>query len=260
MNIVTLTTDIGWRYAAQMKGRILSVAPGATIVDVAHDIAVQDVHEGAFVLYAATPRFEDAVHISVVDPGVGTERKAIIAACDRGVLVGPDNGVLIPAARQLGLRQVYEITAGRYLPETIAPTFHGRDIFAPVAAQLLRGTAPGDLGVPYDGYRALDFAGRQPDEGDGSVVYIDHFGNLITSIQPESIDAAYGDAVTVTIAGSRLELPYVPSYGHVDIDALLLTVSSAGLLEVARRNGNARRALQASRGDRVVIHPEGQKL
>lgn len=260
MNVVTLTTDIGWRYAAQMKGRILSIAPGATIVDIAHDIAAQDIRQGAFVLYAATSSFNDAVHISVVDPGVGTDRKAIVVACDRGYLVGPDNGVLIPAARRLGLRQVYEITAEQYLPEKIEPTFHGRDIFAPVAAQLLQGVAPGDLGVPYDAYRDVDLAGRQPDERDGSVVYIDHFGNLITSLQPESIDAAYGDTVTVTVADSRLQLPYVPSYGHTGEGELLLTVSSSGLLEIACRNGSAQQALQAERDGRVIVHREEQKL
>ncbi|MGC9307604.1 MAG: SAM hydrolase/SAM-dependent halogenase family protein [Thermoplasmatota archaeon] len=259
MNVVTLTTDIGWRYAAQMKGRILSIAPEAVIVDVAHDVAPQDIMEGAFVLYAVAPQFDKAVHISVVDPGVGTSRKAIIAACDHGCLVGPDNGVLIPAARRLGLRQVYEITAEEYMAEAIAPTFHGRDVFAPVAAHLLQGVSPADMGTPYDAYETLDFEpGLSGHEG--SIIYIDTFGNLITSLHPDGIDASYGDIVAVTVAGTRRELPYVPSYGHVDEGKLLLTVSSAGLLEVACRNRNAQEMLQVCRGDSITVHREGQKL
>ncbi len=261
MNVVTLTTDIGWRYAAQMKGRILSIAPDAQVVDIAHDVAPQDIHEGAFVLYAAAPLFDDAVHVAVVDPGVGTERSAVIVACDRGYLVGPDNGVLIPAARALGLRQVYEITSGEYRAGGIAPTFHGRDIFAPAAAHLLRGTPPDDLGVPCSEYETIDFQDGQRASGrEGSIIYIDTFGNLITSLEPDALDAAYGDTVAVTVAGSHLQLPYLSSYGHAGEDALLLTVSSAGLLEVARRNGSARQTLQVERDDRVIIDGEGQKL
>jgi hypothetical protein len=253
MNTVTLTTDIGWRYAAQMKGRILSIAPDASIVDVAHDVAPQDIREGAYVLYATAPHFREAVHVAVIDPGVGTSRSAIIAVCSHGYLVGPDNGVLIPAARQLGLQQVYEITAERYMADDIAPTFHGRDIFAPVAAHLLRGAQPDDIGVPYDDYVPLDFVSPD-DAASGTIIYIDRFGNLITSMHPDGIDASYGDTVEVTVAGSRFTLPYVPSYGHADEGALLLTASSTGLLEVACRNGNAQRMIQASRGDHVAIH------
>ncbi len=253
MNTVTLTTDIGWRYAAQMKGRILSIAPGAVIVDVAHDVAPQDITEGAFVLYAAAPQFDDAVHVAVVDPGVGTARRAVIALCEHGCLVGPDNGVLIPAARRLGLQQVYEITAGAYTADEVAPTFHGRDIFAPVAVRLLRGVPPDELGVSCSDYETLDL-GEAPDAENGVVVYIDHFGNLITSLRPGDISAAYGDTVTVFVANRRHNLPFVPSYGHADKQELLLTVSSAGLLEIARRNGNAQQTLRAARGDRVTVH------
>jgi hypothetical protein len=259
MNVVTLTTDIGWQYAAKMKGRILSIAPEAIIVDVAHDVTPQDIMEGAFVLYAVAPAFSDAVHISVVDPGVGTSRKAIIAACDHGCLVGPDNGVLIPAARRLGLRRVYEITAEKYMAEAIAPTFHGRDIFAPVAAHLLQGTPPGELGTFLDAYETIDFEIGDADD-ESNIIYIDTFGNLITGLHPDGIDASYGDIVTVIVAGTRQELPYAPSYGHVEEGKLLLTVSSAGLLEVACRNGSAREMLQVRRGDSIIVHREGQKL
>lgn len=261
MNVVTLTTDIGWRYAAQMKGRILSIAPDAAIVDIAHDVAPQDIVEGAFVLFAAAPQFDEAVHIAVVDPGVGTARKAIIAVCDRGYLVGPDNGVLIPAARRLGLQQVYEITAERYVADEIAPTFHGRDIFAPVAAHLLQGVSPDDVGTWWDKYETLDFEGGRSDGGaDGTIIHIDTFGNLITSLRPHNIHASYGDVIALTVAGSHLELPYLPSYGHAGEPDLLLTLSSVGLLEVARRNGSAQEMLQARRGDRVTVHGQAQML
>jgi len=253
MNTVTLTTDIGWRYAAQMKGRILSIAPGAAIVDVAHNVAPQDILEGAFVLYAAARQFDNAVHVAVVDPGVGTTRRAVIAVCEHGCLVGPDNGVLIPAAHELGLRRVFEITAEGYTADEVAPTFHGRDIFAPVAAHLLQGVPPGEVGVSCSDYETLDF-GEASDAENGVVVYIDHFGNLITSLRPGGISASYGNTVAVTVAGSRHDLPFVPSYGHADKQELLLTVSSAGLLEIARRNGNAQQTLRVARGDRVAVH------
>jgi len=139
--IVTLTTDFGaGEYIGAMKGAILTVDPEATIVDIDHSIRPHDIRHGAYVLYAAVPYYPFAAHVGVVDPGVGTKRRAIVCVCEGAFLVGPDNGLLIPAARRLGLKEVREITNRKLGRPELSDTFHGRDLFAPVAAHLMSGT------------------------------------------------------------------------------------------------------------------------
>ncbi|MDD3493836.1 MAG: S-adenosyl-l-methionine hydroxide adenosyltransferase family protein [Candidatus Thermoplasmatota archaeon] len=256
--VITLTTDIGWRYAAQMKGRILSLLPEARLVDIAHDVSPQDVREGAFVLYAAVSHFPRAVHIAVVDPGVGTRRRALMVETEGGFLVGPDNGVLLPAARRLGLQEVYVITGSPLPAADVSSTFHGRDIFAPVAVHLARGVGPPHLGEACADYVDLDFG--HPAVGtsiEGRVIYVDHFGNLITNIPGVLVDTTRGGQATVQVGDTTVEVPLVRSYGYARRGQLLLTVSSADLVEIACREGSAQRQLSVGVGDRVVVEPPG---
>src|SRR5256712_7799641 len=143
--IVTLTTDFGaGEYIGAMKGAILTVDPEATIVDIDHSIRPHDIRHGAYVLYAAVPYYPFAAHVGVVDPGVGTKRRAIVCVCEGAFLVGPDNGLLTPAARRLGLKEVREVTNRKLRRPELSDTFHGRDLFAPVAAHLMSGTKAKD--------------------------------------------------------------------------------------------------------------------
>ena len=145
--IITLTTDFGpGEYVGAMKGSILSVDPEATIVDIDHNIRPHDVRHGAYVLYSAVPYYPFAAHVGVVDPGVGTKRRAILCVAEGAFLIGPDNGLLIPAARRLGIKEVREITNRKLGRPELSDTFHGRDLFGPAAAHLLSGAKVKDVG------------------------------------------------------------------------------------------------------------------
>lgn len=146
-NLITLTTDFGLgEYTAAMKGVILGINSQGKIIDINHKITAQNIKEAAYVMYSAVPYFPWAVHVGVVDPGVGTDRKGIVIQCENGLLVGPDNGLLIPCARKLGIRKIYEISNKKYMNDVISNTFHGRDIFAPAAAYLSIGISAEEMG------------------------------------------------------------------------------------------------------------------
>jgi S-adenosylmethionine hydrolase len=184
---IALLTDFGTRdyFVGVMKGVILSINPRAQIVDITHDIPPQDVLTGAFVLKAAYKWFPPrTVFVAVVDPGVGTERAPLIVKTRRYYFVGPDNGILSPAAEEDGVEAVYHITI--QLPET-SRTFHGRDVFAPAAAYLSLGIEPRMLGVPAAGWRRLELPKARLEAGviHARVVYVDRFGNVYTSARDE---------------------------------------------------------------------------
>ena len=174
--VVTLLTDFGAGspYPAAMKGVIVSLAPDALIVDLTHEIAPQNVQEGAFVLWSVVREFpEGTVHCAVVDPGVGTERRGLVLRAGGQLLVGPDNGLLVPAARALdegdegGEPQAFVLANERYMRKRVSYTFHGRDVFAPVAAHLARGVPPEAIGepIPFEACVGLevDFQGGRWD-------------------------------------------------------------------------------------------------
>jgi S-adenosylmethionine hydrolase len=187
--------------------------PSAQIVDITHDIASQNIREGAFVLYATLPYYPGAVHIVVIDPKVGTQRDTLIIATANDYLVGPDNGVLIPVAHRLGIKTVYALTETQF-DWTIAPTFHGRDIFAAVAVQLAQGTPPSTLGKPWSNYQTLGFGEpvSSTNRVSGEVIYIDNFGNYITNIPHSMIPVSFGTIISIAIGGQDKKLPFVQSY------------------------------------------------
>jgi hypothetical protein len=258
MDVITLTTDMGWEYAAQMKGVIISINPKARIIDVTHSISPQKIYEGAFVLYSAVKYFPPAIHIGVVDPGVGTARKGIIVECDKGMLVGPDNGLLIPAGKLLGLKGFYEIKE-----KSISQTFHGRDIFAPAAARLSLGIEPSELGEPMEKYEEISFGEpRELESGiKGKIIFIDRFGNLITNIPKDILKFRYGEKMKIKIKtkikkGDRIfSAKFLKSYGFAKEKELLVAISSSNFLEISCNRGRASDILKMDIGDEFALIP-----
>ena len=243
--IITLLTDFGTAdgYVAEMKGVLLSAAREATIVDVSHEVPPQDIECARLALARYWRRFPTGtVHLVVVDPGVGTARAAIAVESDGRFLVGPDNGVLSPALLFAGARAVQLA-----VPATAAPTFHGRDLFAPVAAALSSGARLDELGQPLLApvVRRTPEPRRLADGGiQGEVITIDRFGNAITncmSLRPGALEV-----------GARV-LPVRRTYADAAPGEPVAIVGSSGLIEVAVREGSAARALGLSRGTPVVL-------
>ncbi len=257
-NIYTLTTDFGpGAYVGAMKGALLSIDPDATIVDIDHGVRPQDVRHGAYVLFTAVPHFPFAAHIGVVDPGVGTARRGLVAVCEGAFLIGPDNGLLIPAARRLGLKEVREIANRKLLAKDVSSTFHGRDVFAPLAAHLLTGTKVKDVGPVVRDFVDLDFGTPKvlADGLEGVVLTTDRFGNIITNMPRATVEARWkvGGSVHVSLGGYEAALPLVSTYGDVPAGEFLATFSSGGFLEIARREGNAAFQLHMGPGLPVVL-------
>jgi hypothetical protein len=239
-----------------MKGVIATRAPGAAVVDVSHGIPAQDVLAGALVLAAAVPYFPvGTVHVAVVDPGVGSARRAICVETDAGLLVGPDNGVLSLAASPASVRRIVHLTDERFFLTPRSHTFHGRDVFAPVAAALAGGTDPSALGPPLPDLVRL----RVPEptvDGErirGEVIYVDHFGNLVTNV---ATNALPGGAVVIRLGSTRMS-GIAASYAATAVGQPVAVINSWGLLEIAVRDASARAMLGAGVGDEVLVEPAG---
>ncbi len=190
MTIVTFTTDFGFSdgYVGAMKGVVLSLAPDATLVDITHGIAAQDVVGGAIALAQAAPLFpRGTIHVAVVDPGVGGARADVVVAAGGSFFVGPDNGVLSLAAPEP--RQIYRIDAAAFRREPVSPTFHGRDVFAPTAGRLAAGAPPSAAGPSLPALVELDppLVRRVGDRVEGTVTHVDRFGNLLTSLSADVV-------------------------------------------------------------------------
>ena len=261
--IVTLTTDFGLRdgYVAAMKGVMLSLHPELTLVDVSHAVAPQDVMEGGFVLGQAVPFFpEGTVHLVVVDPGVGTDRRAIAARFrigERGHLfVGPDNGLLslLCGDGEPDDVVVLDNPALWRSPEP-STTFHGRDVFAPIAARLAAGAELAAVGTAIDDVRAMHWPlPRYDSEGvDGWVVHIDGYGNCVTNITAAEIAHHQLAGGFKCYLGSTIIHGLSPTYGAVLPGDPLILTGSSGRLEIAVREGNAAELLSVSRGDSVNV-------
>ena len=239
MKIITFLTDFGMKsgYVAQMKGVVSSITD-ARLVDITHDIKPHDLREGAFVLQTTVSHFPvGSVHVAVVDPGVGTDRKGIIVTTKSHVLVGPDNGLLMPAAHFLGDFTVYEITNSKYMLNSVSNTFHGRDIFAPVAAHIIRGVAFEKIGRKTSDFVDMDF-GRGEISGKnatGKVIYIDRFGNLVTSLKKTDLP---GGKYLVHLNQKMVGL-LKKTFGSVETGEPVCYINSFGYLEIAIREGSA---------------------
>jgi len=256
--LFTLLTDFGAGsgYPAQVKAVLLSAIPDARIVDISHEVPRFDVSAGALLLEACVPRFPDGtIHVAVVDPGVGTARRALCVVDAGGRrLVGPDNGLLEPFLGP-GAR-VHRIAAGpdAALPEPEAATFHGRDLFAPAAVLLAQGAAPGRLGPPVaDPVRlAWPAASRAGAAVEGEALAADPFGNLVTSIRARDLGAAGPAGVRGAEVDGRAAR-WVRTFGEGGPGELLVLLGSGGRVEVAVREGSAAAALGRARGVRVRL-------
>ena len=241
--ILTLLTDFGTRdaYVGIMKGVILSVCPEARLVDITHAVPPQGVTVGALLLRSAVSFFPDkTIHIAVVDPGVGSKRAAILVETPKAWLIGPDNGVLHPAASALGIRRVLEIANPAYRLGRVSATFHGRDVFAPAAAHLAAGAEPSSFGPERRGLERLDLpvVRRSGDGVEGQVIHIDHFGNLVTNVGEADL-ADFPDSPLSVSIGRCSAIPVVSTYADVLPGALAALIGSWGHMEVAVRDGSA---------------------
>lgn len=254
--IITLTTDFGQTdsYVGTMKGVILGICPDAVLVDISHDIRPQALQQAAYVLATATPYFPaGSVHLVVVDPGVGTERRPVAVQTERALYVVPDNGVLDLVLSQEPARRAIHLTETRYRLARISATFHGRDIFAPAAAHLARGTNPSQMGEPIPPAElvSLKMGGPQPlpdGQWEGEILHVDHFGNLITNVRPTKAESS----ISVAVRGRRIEA-LSNTFGDVEAGELVAYIGSSGHLEIAIRNGNAAQSLGMDVGDAVRI-------
>ena len=258
--MITLSSDFGSPYPAAMKG-VIYQATDARIEDIAHDFPRQDVRAAAFWLTQTLPYFPPAVHCVVVDPGVGTDRNALVVRAGEHVLVGPDNGVLLPVARELAENETaaadaFEVFTWAY-DDPASMTFHGRDVFAPAAA------AVHNTGVdtvetlseidPTEDYVDLRFPAATVD-GDGAtgeVLVIDDFGNAVTNIPGEVLAGRFGG----TVAVGDTAAPVHRAYAAVDKSQRLVTVGSHGNVELAVNRGRGDDAFGVSAGDAVTISP-----
>ena len=250
--VVTLTTDFGLRdsYVAEMKGVILGIAADVQLIDVTHDVAAHDVVEAALALEAAVPYFpHGTIHVGVVDPGVGTERRGVVLEAGGHVFVGPDNGLFTPFVR--GAWQGFELTAQEYRLPQVSRTFHGRDVFGPAAAHVACGVAPSAFGAPLSDPVRLRWPAPNHVAGGlaGEVVHVDRFGNLVTSIPAAAV---WADEVVSVRVGSRW-LAMVETYGDLSRGQAGALVGSRSRLEVAVREGSAARLLGARRGTAVFL-------
>jgi S-adenosylmethionine hydrolase len=256
--LITLTTDFGLQdgYVGTMKGVILGINPQATIVDLCHDIAPQDVREAAYVLYTAYHHFPPrTVHVVVVDPGVGSERRAIALRTRQAVFVAPDNGVLSYVVAQAEILGIVHLTNPRYWLAEVSATFHGRDIFAPVAGHLSRGVPFSELGQPIHDIVLLPLPqpkARPDGTLIGHILHVDRFGNCITDVRAERLPTE--GPLTVEVAGRRI-VGLSPTYASGEEGEFVTLIGSEGHLEIAVRGGSAAQALGARAGDEIVVRP-----
>jgi S-adenosylmethionine hydrolase len=258
MGIVTLTTDFGTAdgYVGEMKGVILSGAPEARLVDIAHDLSPGDVESAAWVLWRVWERYPPgSVHVVVVDPGVGGPRRPLAVSTRDRWYVGPDNGIVSRILPPGVPGTSWALEPGRYAPGPVSPTFHGRDAFAPAASLIVRGTAPEELGVELSISELIRLEFPQPQRSRdcvrGRVAHVDRFGNLITDIPAAWVTpSALTEIGGVGISGVR------SGYTSVESDRLVALIGSAGTLEIAVRDGSASDRLSARRGEAVSVRPE----
>ena len=274
--VITLTTDFGYDdpYVAAVKGAILNINPQATIVDVSHTIRPQDILQAAFIINSAHRYFpKQTVHVAIVDPGVGSDRRGVILKTPSALFVAPDNGILSYIVDDLfsvdgqsaieqtqGLTEIVfrkgleaaAITDPRFWRHPVSPTFHGRDIFAPVAAGLSLGISPYEFGEKINSLQVLPIVkpSLDPDGNTvGQVLHVDRFGNLITNIRSNSLPAK---SITIEIGGRRVQ--GISDY-YAQGEGIMAVAGSSGYLEISLRDGSACDFLDVGVEEEVRVIP-----
>jgi hypothetical protein len=264
MSIITLLTDFGTRdeYVGLMKGVILSINPSVTIVDITHRIDSQDIVQAAYAIHATYRYFPaGSVHLIVVDPGVGTGRSLLAFEMRKQYFVAPDNGVLTLLFNEDAVTSLVRLTNSDFFLDTVSRTFHGRDIIAPVGAHISEGVDLHQLGAeiaPADAVRLENIHPRISDAGEitGTVVAVDHFGNLISNIDYQTLtqveQIVQKNKIRIQIGSHTID-GFYQAYDNVRPNSPLGLIGSRGYLEIAVNKGNAAQILNARKGDRVRV-------
>lgn len=261
--IITLTTDFGLEdeYVGVTKGVILGLAPQARLIDLCHTIRPQDIRQGAFILQAAAPYFpKETIHLAVVDPGVGTNRQLLAVRAMGQIFLGPDNGILTPFLQDPLFAEAIFLDCPHLYRQPLSTTFHGRDILAPVAAALTNGAGFSRLGIPALKENLIKLASptlqidRIRGNIAGSVIHIDHFGNLTTNIHQRDLAGLTDDPASIQIFHKKQQvLGLANAYASRTDGQVLALIGSRGYLELAVARGNAARILGAEVDDPVRV-------
>ncbi len=262
--IVTLLTDFGTAdyFVGAMRGAVLAANPLARVVDITHEVPAYDVEAGAFTLCAAFETYPPGtVHVGVVDPGVGSARRAVAAEGGGHLFVGPDNGLFGHVYERLGSFRVFHLTNESYFRREVSATFHGRDIFAPVAGALSRGVNVEEFGPQVFDFVRLPSAGVERDAAGalaGSVIHVDRFGNCVTNITREHLTGDSFERGAHLVIGGREVRRFRRFFAEAEGDAgePFAVWGSAGLLEVAVFRDSAARLLGVRRGDRIEVREQ----
>ena len=263
MTVITLMTDFGIKdgNVGVMKGVIWGICPAAQISDLSHMIQAQNIREAGYVLARAVPYFpKGSIHVVVVDPGVGTERRPMAARIGDWFYIGPDNGTItvwLERAEQEGWQTEFiHLNRAQYWLQDISHVFHGRDIFSPVAAHLANGVALGELGTPFVDPVRLEVPKPEKTENgwSGEVIHIDHFGNVSTNIRVENLGNLMNDKekISVRLNGNEIR-GMADTFGERPVGELVALIGSTGNLGIAVVNGNAQQRLGAKVGDQVEV-------
>ena len=259
--IITLTTDFGMRdsFVGVMKGVILSINPRARIIDISHEIPQGDIATASFVLHGAFRYFpKETIHTIVVDPGVGSERRPVAVEAGHYFFVAPDNGVLSYILDKAKKINMIHLTNVKYFLNHISNTFHGRDVFAPVAAHLSTGIAIEKMGESISDYHKYAFKGPKKTRIsiEGEITYVDHFGNLISNIAEKTIKDMLAMGKLCIRIGEHSIYELSKSYSDTDQGHLVALINSFGLLEIAIREENAAQQLHLNKGAKVIVEME----
>ena len=256
-SLITLLTDFGTQdyFVAAMKGVILSINPSVRIVDITHDVPAQDIEAAAFSLLACYRDFPaGTIHVAVVDPGVGSNRRALAIECARQIFVGPDNGIFSWICERENKYRAFSVTNEKLFRQPLSATFHGRDVFAPVAAALSSGTGIDELGPPVK--EMVRLSPLRPTTLDdqtigGRIIHIDRFGNCITNLRLDDLgEKAFERGAKVTINDYAI-VAFHRYFADANEGEPFCYLGSAGFLEVAAKNSSAEQILQARRGQSV---------
>ena len=257
MPVITLLTDFGTQdeYVGVMKGVILTIHPSAIIIDITHHIAAQDIVQAAYILKSAYPYFpKGTIHVAITDPGVGSARAILAADINNYIFLAPDNGILSLLAEDA--RKIVRVENFRYCLPTISRTFHGRDIFAPIAAHLSKGLAIGSLGSEVSPHAikqlSLPMSRISGDGITGEIIMTDRFGNMMSNIRAEDLDS-FADQNIEIIFKNKIVNGLSHSYSDVNPGKALAVIGSRGYVEIAVNCGNAAEYFDARSGEPVQI-------
>jgi len=266
---IVLMTDFGYKdnYVGLIKGVILNIAPDTNILDLTHNIQAQNIKQAAFILNNSMEYFpKDSIFLSVIDPGVGSERKAIAVKTENFYFVAPDNGILTYALEKEKIIEIAELTNPKYHLRKISNTFHGRDIFAPVSAYLSKGIAISNFGYSLDYYDITKigkpyFLMQDNSHYSGEVIYIDNFGNLITSLKASEIGLDISNLKDWTVEIGKHKIKGISeTFSEVNENQLLAYIGSFGYIEIALRNGNASEYLGINNNSKIFIYKNNHQI